>query len=347
MRHPYEGLPYHHFWRRAISRIEKHAIHPVGEVKMRISPGEKVITAGSCFAQHFSRALVSHGLPYLVTEGGNELSDAERIRRNYRVYSARTGNIYTVRQLNQLLQEAFIGSLPRELCWVRSDGRIVDALRPLIEPDGFKDETEMLASRQVMLEAVRQMVLQGDVLIFTLGLTECWCSQLDGWVFPLAPGSAGGAFDRSRHRFWNAGVNDVRADLEQAMELAHRHNPNLRLVLTVSPVPLIATYEPCHVLTATTYSKAVLRAVAGEMARDHQWCSYFPSYEIITGPHAAGSYYDEDLREVRAEGVSHVLRVAAETLFDLDSRTTSHPEALTDQSYQLVCDEVAINQLLG
>ena len=42
-----------------------------------------------------------------------------------------------------------------------------------------------------------------------------------------------------------------------------RRTPKLRILLTVSPVPLTATAGDDHVLLATTYSKSVLRAGRG------------------------------------------------------------------------------------
>jgi hypothetical protein len=79
------------------------------------------------------------------------------------------------------------------------------------------------------------------------------------------------------------------------------------MILTVSPVPLIATYEDQHVLVSNTYSKSVLRAAAEEISRRHSMCEYFPSYEMITGHHNQGAWYEADLRSVRAEGVEYVM----------------------------------------
>jgi hypothetical protein len=41
---------------------------------------------------------------------------------------------------------------------------------------------------------------------------------------------------------------------------------DLRIVLTVSPVPLVATVTGSHVVPATIYSKSVLRIAAQEIA---------------------------------------------------------------------------------
>ena len=84
-------------------------------------------------------------------------------------------------------------------------------------------------------------------------------------------------------------------------------NPRVKVILTVSPVPLVATAEDAHVLVATTLSKSVLRVAAGAVASRESDVAYFPSFEIITGPQARGRYFAKDLRSVTEEGVDRVM----------------------------------------
>ena len=74
-------------------------------------------------------------------------------------------------------------------------------------------------------------------------------------------------------------------------------------------MPLVATYEPRHVLVSTTYSKSVLRVAAAEISQKFPHVWYFPSYEIITGNYNRGAYYADDLRNVTQTGVDHVMRL--------------------------------------
>ncbi len=126
---------------------------------------------------------------------------------------------------------------------------------------------------------------------------------------PLAPGVAGGAEDADRFRFVNFTSAEVAADLRLFHARLKEVNPQARIVLTVSPVPLIATYEDRHVLVSTTYSKSALHAAAVEVAGTLADTSYFPSYEIVTSPLNRDRYFEADLRSVSAMGVEHVMRV--------------------------------------
>jgi hypothetical protein len=102
---------------------------------------------------------------------------------------------------------------------------------------------------------------------------------------------------------------EVVADMSTFLAKLALVNPRARVILTVSPVPLVATAADRHVLVSTVYSKSVLRVAAEELERNHANVQYFPSYEIITGPHACGQYFGEDRRSVTESGVNHVMKV--------------------------------------
>jgi hypothetical protein len=305
---PYNGLPDHQFWRRSVEQVSPPDLDPVLAAPFRIAPTDKVATAGSCFAQHIARTLVAHGFHYLVTERGDDLSTEVQQDRQFGVFSARFGNVYTARQLRQLLEMA-LGDAPspQGLVWPREDGRWLDGLRPYIEPDGFDDEAQALASRQQMLACTSDMFQGCDVLVFTLGLTEAWHRTADGVVLPLAPGVASWFAPMDEFAFVNFSHEQVLADMRAFLWLLKSVNPKVRVVLTVSPVPLVATYEQRSVMASTAYSKAVLRTVAQELVNEFAWVAYFASYEVITAAPNAGKYFAADWRNVTPEGVAHVM----------------------------------------
>ena len=179
----------------------------------------------------------------------------------------------------------------------------------MIQPEGFATLTELLADRAKHLAAVRRAFEGLDVFVFTLGLTECFASRADGAVFPVCPGVSGGTYSDERYEFCNFGPEETTADLRAFFSMLAEVNPDYRAILTVSPVPLIATAEDRHVLTSTAWSKAVLRVAAGAIAQENPAIEYFPSYEIVTGAFSRGTYFADDLREVTEAGVDHVMRV--------------------------------------
>ncbi|MDH3436657.1 MAG: GSCFA domain-containing protein, partial [Betaproteobacteria bacterium] len=266
--------------------------------------------------------------------------------------SARYGNIYTARQLLQLFDRAFGYFSPVDNHWTLPGDRFCDPFRPRIEPDGFPSVAALVEDRQRHLAAVRIMFEQLDVFVFTLGLTECWASRLDGAAFPIAPGVAGGRFDPSKYEFTNFGVNEVVSDLESFIRKLRVVNPGARLILTVSPVPLVATYEPNHVLVSTTYSKSVLRVAADMVRRSCEGVCYFPSFEIITGNYNRGRYFGPDLRSVTEEGVDHVMSTFIRHMTDggelagARDAEAAMPESDTDQEMAALAEAMCEEELL-
>ncbi len=352
--HPYKSLEDKAFWRRSVASVSPGEVDPVGEFKLRIGPDTRVATAGSCFAQHIARYLAKSGYNYYVAEPGHPiLPESSRTRNNYGLFSARYGNIYTSRQLWQLFQRAYGEFEPRERAWRESDDVFVDPFRPTTQPGGYISIDELEADRRQHLAAVRTMFETLDVFVFTLGLTECWVSKADGAAFPLCPGTDGGTFDSERYAFYNETVDEVVDHLTQFTEALARVNPTAQIILTVSPVPLAATAEPgAHVLSATTYSKSVLRVAAEMMRRRFAHVHYFPSYEIITGAFNRGAYYAADLRNVLETGVSHVMGLFMAHVTDgakpvhkrvRQQDAANDRQALAQNLVEVECDEVALD----
>ena len=224
------------------------------------------------------------------------------------MFSARYGNIYTTLQLLQLLRRAFGDFAPADQFWTDGTGRVFDLLRPRITPRGFISMIEAQADTAQHLKSVRKLVETADVFIFTLGLTEGWVSKHDNTAYPTCPGcGSAGEYDATKYEFHNLSVTETTSYLAEAIDLMTAANPAIQIILTVSPVPLVATMENRHVLQATTYSKSVLRVAAEETVRRYANVHYFASYEVITAAKSAGSYFGRDGRTITKDGVAHAM----------------------------------------
>ncbi|MCM2563661.1 GSCFA domain-containing protein [Lutimaribacter sp. EGI FJ00015] len=308
MSNPYETLGPEAYWRPAVAAAGPFGLTGLWSPKYRVRPQDRIVTAGSCFAQHIGRALSERGFQWYDAEPAPPfVQDDEAWRYNYGIFSFRTGNIYTPKMLLQWLRLAFdAGEVPDEI-W-EEDGRFYDPLRPVIEPGGFASEDELRAARAATLAAIRDAVQRAHIFVFTLGLTESWENSETGLQYALCPGTVKGArFDPERHVFRNGGFRSLYKELQAALRLMRQKNKNLRVLLTVSPVPLTATASGQHVLNATSYSKSTLRAVAGQITAEYRFIDYFPSYEIITHPVFRGMFYGPNMRSVEKAGVDTVM----------------------------------------
>lgn len=308
---PHSKLPRTAYWRSSVARAADRggAIAGLWTPKFEIGRSDKVLTAGSCFAQHISRALQDAGFDWHEAERAPfGLAPATARDFGYGIFSFRTGNIYTTRVLLQWLRWVNDPATQDREVWVE-DGAYFDPVRPQIEPGGFETEDELFDARQATLNALRNGIAQASVLVFTLGLTEGWQNTASGLAYSACPGTIGGVYDSSAHAFHNLGYNEIMADLAAIRVELRRINPDIRLLLTVSPVPLVATaHKDVHVLRATTYSKSVLRAAAGVFSAEHEDVDYFPSYEIVTTPGLPQDMFEDDRRSVRPEAVAFVMQ---------------------------------------
>lgn len=307
MANPYTGRADYTFWRQGMAGLAWDQVDPVVAVPFTIARGDRVATAGSCFAQHVSRTLHQNGFSHLATE--SFAAHPGTTDEGFGIFPARFGNIYTTKQLLQLFDRAYGLYRPRDRWFAARSGGVVDPFRPRIQAAGYSSPELLEADRIRHFAAVRRMFEQCDVFIFTLGLTEHWASAIDDAVFPLAPGVVSDAIEPADYRFGNFTVGDMIGHLQEFVGKLRRVNPKVRIILTVSPVPLIATYEDRHVLVSTIASKSALRATADEICRGDPAIAYFPSYEIVTGPHTGGRLYEADLRDVTPDGVAHVMSI--------------------------------------
>lgn len=307
MTHPYAGRPEHGFW-RFLPKDEWAAVQPALPAKFKVGPQDRIATAGSCFAQNLVRRLSERGAQVLVAEPAHEILLPSYAERNgFGVFSARYGNIYTFRQLREMIEQAF-GLRPVIHDYADDEGKIFDLLRPSVQSAGFFCVEEARADREYHLTRVREMFETLDVFIFTVGLTETWVNRSQGHCYPACPGTVRGRYDEQLYAPVNLTHAQCVADLEWFLAILRDANPAARLILTVSPVALVATHQDQHVLTATTYSKSTLRSVCGEAAAADDKIAYFPSYEIIASAASRGIYLESDLREVTPVGVDHVMR---------------------------------------
>ncbi len=355
---PFSHLPATAYWRSAVAEPGIWGLSGLWEAKWTLAADARFATFGSCFAQHISAALSARGMNWFNAEPAPRRTPAEMARRfNYGVFSARTGNVYTAAQLRYLVDLAD-GSIAIDAAeaWTEPEAkepRHRDSLRPAIEPRGFASIEELLLSRASMVRAFRRAIADADVFVFTLGLTEGWSNVRTGQPYPMCPGTVAGRFDPERHAFSPARYRDIVGDLQAAFAGMRALNPRIRILLTVSPVPLTATASGGHVLKATVYSKSVLRAVAGDLAADADWVDYFPSYEIVAGAPARAMFFEPNLRSVSPQGVSFVmsqffagLRLTSERLYTAndDSAMREAAAEAAMAAEDLVCEEMLLDR---
>ena len=158
-------------------------------------------------------------------------------------------------------------------------------------------------------ERTRAVFLDTDFFIITLGLSEVWFDEKTGGV--LWRGVPLRVFDPSRHKFRMCSVEETKQIIARIYDLIGSHVPMAKVLFTLSPIPLAATFRAIGCLTANSASKAILRAALDEFYRDNlsevnRKLFYFPSYEIANELFA--NRFEHDCRHPRSAIVEFIMQ---------------------------------------
>jgi len=242
-----------------------------------IDENSKVFTMGSCFAREVDKALVSSGFN-VISRSTNLSKAVERSGADESLY-----NKYTIH------------SIVNELRWALDPEHPYDPKRALVQiseenwtdpqlgGSAFASSFESMCDfRESYCDSIRR-AKDADVIIITLGLVEAWYDKASELYLNLAPHPRAlkGAPDRFEMRVLD--YNEVTSELEEFYTITQRFcKPDVKILITVSPVPLLATFRDQDVLVANTYSKAVQRAAVEYFIRKHENVDYFPSFEFVS-----------------------------------------------------------------
>ena len=256
----------------------------------------KIASIGSCFAREIKNWLKFNDYAFIETAEGI-CAEAG---------SARYDRVYNTFTLRQEFERAFAQFNPQEAFWEfeeRGEARLLDPYRKGIAWENQEEMYRELAEHQ---ENVRQAFTQAEVLIITVGQAEIWYHKADGYVYPLVPPVQ--VFDPAIHGFRLSTYQENLANLEQTFELFTKHNPNGHIIITVSPVPLRATFRPLNSLVANTAGKSILRAAVEAFVTNHpEKVTYFPAYEIVMV--AEKKPFQDDNRHVKPEVVDQIMKL--------------------------------------
>ena len=247
-------------------------IFPILAPKFHIRPGETIFTIGSCFARHVEHVLLESG--FRVPVAGFTLPPGE-----FPHPAPHLLNEYNAGTIVQRI-ESVVGLFDHE-----------DDMGVELTPDGAIDlflhihtppvPLARLLERRAEIRAVYQALTTADVVVITLGLVECWWDREARCYLNKAPSRALVQREPTRFEFRQMDVPQVYGRMSKAIGLLQEAS-RARILLTVSPVPVEATFMPQNIVMSNSYSKSVLRVAAEMLVRDHPHVDYFPSYEIVT-----------------------------------------------------------------
>ena len=271
------------------------------EPRFRLAPETRYYCIGSCFARHVERALIRAGSE--VLSGALRLPDSIDAKSLTPRDPSTKFNTFS---MNRMIDLARPGS--------EDETDFLVELRPgeFWNPQLHSQQTFGLEQARALhasfCENVRR-IAEADCIIITLGLTEYWFDQETGMPLNNSPLDWRHARRTGRFVFRNSGFAENMAQLREMIgKIRAIGKPGVRVVVTVSPVPLQFTFENRDILVVNTWSKSVLRAVCGELVAEDPDIDYFPSYELVLlSP--ADQVWHHDRRHVNEPFVRRVMEV--------------------------------------
>lgn len=219
---------------------------------VKITPSTQITAFGSCFAANISKWLSARN--YRVLSKKDEAA---------RAYIVRMGEgMVNTHSIRQQFEWALEGKQPLSELWHGYDAKSF----------GYDPEVR---------EETRAMFLNTEVFILTLGLSEVWYDKITNEVFWRAVPQEN--YDPQRHGFRLVRTEENYQNLRAIVELVKKHIPGAKIILTLSPIPLVATFRPMACTSANSASKGSLRMAVDQLISEANGKDvfYWPSYEIV------------------------------------------------------------------
>jgi Tfp pilus assembly protein PilF len=147
-------------------------------------------------------------------------------------------------------------------------------------------------------ERFAELLQRSDVYILSLGVAPAFFDRATGAFVPTFGSNLNTALLLRSYDFRTTTVAENVANLERIVALVRRINPALRIVITLSPVPLRATFERGSAVIADCISKSTLRVAAHEFGSSPAGRDviYWPSFEIVRwlGSHVDRAFFGSD-----------------------------------------------------
>tara|TARA_B100000242_G_scaffold191830_1_gene138187 strand:+ start:2003 stop:3370 length:1368 start_codon:yes stop_codon:yes gene_type:complete len=263
-------------------------------------------SAGSCFARAIAHQLQRSGFNYVIEEDDlpKDFPIENLSSSPYRVEPARYGVLFNTPSIRQMIERGF-GYWNPEFIIAENNGKLIDPFRSVANL--YDDYEGFLTDYEKHNKALKKALLKCDVFIITLGLTEAWYFAHSGKYTSVSPHKINPVLLRQK----NLNLDENLKELEKIFEIYKKHQPNIKFIISVSPIPLNKTFSKTkHVVEATGLSKAILRLAANQFSINHpKDVFYLPSFETVM--YGCQDPWEINKRHVNPKAVARVMELFA------------------------------------
>lgn len=173
---------------------------------------------------------------------------------------------------------------------------------------GAESPVELLQTIQETIRRVGEFVRTADTVVLTLGTAWAYRLRETGELVSNLHKLPASLFDRELLT-----ADEIVNALAEVHALLRRANPDIRIVLTVSPVRHIKDTLPLNAV-----SKSVLRVACHYLSELLPNVSYFPAYELLTDDLRDYRFYAADMLHLSDVAEEYIWERFARAYFDAD-----------------------------
>jgi hypothetical protein len=251
----------------------------------QLSRTARVLTVGSCFADSIGERLRLNKVQALVNP---------------------FGTVFQPLALAQLLRAAAGEEQDWQQHLVEARGRWQSF--DFHSTIGADSPVELLQLIQGTVQRVSEFVRTAEVVVLTLGTAWAYRLRETGELVSNLHKLPAGLFEKELLT-----ADEIVNGLAEVHSLLRRANPDIRIVLTVSPVRHIKDTLPLNAV-----SKSVLRVACHYLSELLPGVTYFPAYELLTDELRDYRFYAADMLHPSDVAEDYIWDRFARTYFDAD-----------------------------
>ncbi len=174
----------------------------------------------------------------------------------------------------------------------------VDWLRDAEIDSEIRDRIVELLPRGWSKDNALQIIRNSDVFILTLGVAPAFFDRTTGAFVLPRPSALNSRVLAEKYLFRTTTVKENVDNVLYLIEFIRSISPDMKIIVTVSPVPLLASFEYESAVQADCLSKSTMRLVAHEVVNGSNISNilYWPSFEVFrwAGSNASDYYAADD-----------------------------------------------------
>ncbi len=248
---------------------------------------DRILSLGSCFAEHIGERLQQHKFSTIVNPFGilyNPISISQNLHR--------------------LLDESLFSN--QDLF------QHLDLWHSFAHHGHFSktDQATCLSEINQQLTTGRIQLKQAKYLLLTLGTAHVFQYKKTNEIVANCHKLPNSDFNRIR-----LNVNDISKSLSSIFERLHQFLPDLQIIVSVSPVRHL---RDGHL--ENQRSKASLLLALTEMEEQFNFVHYFPAYELVLDDLRDYRFYKEDMIHPNETAINYIWDSFATTYFNQETK---------------------------